>query len=317
MMGLDDPDHGRLRRLVQKVFTPSKVESFRPRIEQIVRDQLEVIQSLKSAESIDLVTWYAKPIPTIVIAEFLGLDSSDHALFKAWTDSLLKQGYPMPTQLQWDEIVSADNAMRKYMQKIVLERKLHAEEDLITAMVHASLEGDRLSEEEVVEMCCLLVGAGNFTTTDLISNAILALLQHPELIQSLQNGLTAIEAVIDECLRFDAPSLVARRFALEDIEIKGHNIQKGDAVNLVLAAANHDPAYFKSPDSFRINQDKSTHISFGRGVHHCLGAALARLEAKIAVEQFFNAFPGVCLKDFSRNKMMGFRGCRSLNVKLG
>jgi len=198
MMNLDEPDHSRLRSLVQKAFTPSRVKAFRPRVEQIVRRQIDQIKVLGTTE---LVASYAKPIPTIVIAEFFGLDSADHELFKAWTDSLLKQGYPIPTQSQWDGIVSADKAFREYMKSIVRERKQTPKDDLITALVLSHSDSDKLSEDELVDMCCLLVGAGNFTTTDLISNSILALLQNPDQLALLREKPELIQKAVEEILK--------------------------------------------------------------------------------------------------------------------
>lgn len=313
MMGLDEPDHSRLRRLVQKAFTPSRVEAFKPKIEQTVKHHIALLRNLPE---VDLVTAYAKPVPTIAIAEFLGVNPGDHALFKQWTDSLLKQAYPMPTNAQWEEIVMADKSLRDYMRAIVHERKSMPCDDLITALVSAHLDADFLSEDEVVEMCCLLIGAGNFTTTDLISNSILALLQHPEQHLNLQTHVSSIENTIEECLRFDNPVLAVRRFALEDIQFEGKLIKKGSVLNLILGAANHDPQSFESPDKFDTSVKRSPHLSFGRGLHHCLGAPLAKLEAKIAVAEFFAAFPAATLLGHTRNKTMNFRGCRTLKVKL-
>jgi cytochrome P450 len=313
MMGLDGPDHRRLRNLVQKAFTPAKVEGFRSKVERIVDSRIE---QLKDIELVDLVPAYAKPIPTIAIAEFLGVDPNDHVKFKNWTDSLLKQGYPLPTETQWDEIVAADKALHDYMRVVVQKRRRKPEDDLISAMIRVQSENEGLQEDEVVEMCSLLIGAGNFTTTDLISNSILAFLQYPGQIRLLLDNELTIEIFIEECLRFDSPSMIVRRFALEDIVLNGETILKGSVVNLVLGAANHDPSHFSRPDEFSAEVDRNRHFSFGRGVHHCLGASLARLEAQVAVKKLIDSFPQMRLLDHSRTKNLWFRGCRSLRVEL-
>ena len=313
MMGLDEPHHGRLRKLVQKAFTPSRVEAFRPVVEQIVERH---ITDMRNQNEVDVVTAFSKPIPTIAIAEFLGVDSADHAIFKQWTDSLLLQGYPMPTEAQWNEIVTANKALNDYMKAIVHSRKSHPEDDLVSALVNAHLDSDALSEDEIVAMCSLLIGAGNFTTTDLISNSLLAILQHPERFEHMQTSGVSIARVIEECLRFDSPVLAIRRFALADIELEDKFIKKGSVLNLVLGAGNHDPQFFEGADRFDPTSAHPPHLSFGRGIHHCLGAPLARLEAQISVARFFEAFPTASLVSHIRNKTMNFRGCRSLTVAL-
>ena len=169
----------------------------------------------------------------------------------------------------------------------------------------------------MVRMCTLLIGAGNFTTTDLIANAILALIQHPAQLSKLRANPALIDDAIAEALRYDAPSLVARRFVLEDITVAGQAGPAGSVVNLVLASANHDPSVFSQPDTFDFSlKTRKPHLSFGQGMHHCLGAPLARLEVQIAVAKFFETFPQPVLIDLSRTKTLGFRGCKRLLVEV-
>lgn len=307
MMGLDNPDHHRIRMLVQKAFTPARVEAFRPQIENVVESFLDNL----TTPEVDLVKLFSKPVPTVVIATFLGIDTKDHALFKQWTDSLLLQGFPVPTEAQWDEIVDADKQLRDHIRGLIEERVAAPKDDFITGLITAHVEDAKLSYGEIVDLCYLLIGAGNFTTTDLISNCILQALRAPEFDRQDTRKL------VEECLRFDPPAMSVRRFALEPIEIDGKTIPKGSAVNLVTASANHDPAVFESPDRFRDLSTSSPHLAFGRGIHHCLGAPLARLEATVAVERFFKRFPNAQLVSVKRSRQMDFRGCKQLNLHIG
>ena len=299
MINLDNPEHRRFRGAVQRAFTPKSVERMRPRIREVFDGLVDNV-----GDAFDVVTAVAKPLPTIVIAEYIGVDASDHEKFKAWTDDLGLRGYPMPTPEQWETVCASDAALRDYMQNVVASRRDHPTDDLTSRL----LETADLSETEIVDMCYLLIGAGNFTTTDLISNALLMLLQ--------QGAEPAdVPAAIEECLRLDPPSVSVRRFVREDVEVEGQVIPRGSVVSLILAAANHDPAVFDSPDDFQPGRDVS-HLAFGRGIHHCLGAPLARLEAEVAITRFFERFPKARLVGHKRTRRMAFRGCANLEVRV-
>ncbi|MFK7912807.1 MAG: cytochrome P450 [Pseudomonadales bacterium] len=278
MMNLDAPEHTRLRQLVSRAFTPTSVNAFRPRIEAIAQSLVAQLP-----QSFDAVTLFAKPLPTIVIAEYIGMDASRHEAFKSWTDTLLMQGYPIPSPQQWDAIVAADAAMRGCMTEVVEARKRSPREDFVSRL----LESDA-SDVEVVEMCSLLVGAGNFTTTDLIGNALL---------QFTDADRERLPKFVDDVLRLDPPAQSVRRWALEDIDIAGTTIKAGSMVLLFIGAANHDPA-------------GSSHLAFGRGIHHCLGAGLARLEVEVALAEF----PAFTVRSAKLRKSMLFRGYSSIVV---
>jgi len=303
MMNLEGTEHKRLRSLVHKAFTPSSISRFESRIEEIVLDCLNKI----TGNSFDIVSSFAKPIPTIVIAEYIGVDAADHLIFKQWTDSLLLQGYPIPTEAQWAEIVAADKAFRDYIRCVITDRRKKRRDDLVSRLIEAEDE-NLLRDSEIVDMCYLLIGAGNFTTTDLISNSIYAKLN--------TDSECDFHLAIEETLRFDPPAMVVRRYVTQEVVIHGKTILRGSVVNLLTAAANHDPDQFHEPDSFLPDRDTSGHLAFGRGVHHCLGAPLARLEAKIALQKFAERFPNARIESSKRSKRMDFRGFQSLVVKV-
>lgn len=280
MMNLDGSEHARLRTLVNRAFTPSSVNAFRPRIEAIAQ---MLVADLPKA--FDAVEAYAKPLPTIVIAEYIGVDATRHAEFKRWTDTLLMQGYPIPSIEQWDAIVAADAALRECMRGVVDDRKKNPKDDFVSRLLDSEA-----SEDEVVEMCSLLVGAGNFTTTDLIGNAML---------QITEADRDRLPAFVEDMLRLDPPSQSVRRWALEDIDIAGVTIKAGSGVILFIGAANHDPK-------------AGPHLSFGRGVHHCLGSALAKLEVEVALA----ALPRFEVKSSKLRKSMLFRGYSKVVVEL-
>ena len=279
MMNLDDPEHAQQRALVMRAFTPRSVSGFAPQIERIARELLADLP-----ETFDAIEQYAGPLSTRVIAEYLGIGSARHADFRRWTDTMRMQGYPIPSEAQWQSVVEADAAMRDSMRAVVHERREAPRDDLVSRLVEADA-----SEDEVVDLCALLVGAGNFTTTDLIGNALL---------RFTEADRERLPEFVEQTLKLDPPSLSLRRWALADIEVGGVTIPKGAAVFLLIGAANHDP-------------DAGHHLAFGRGIHHCLGAALARLETEIALK----VFPAFEVVSFKRRKSLLFRGCAKVMVR--
>jgi len=313
ILGLDDPDHKRLRGLVSKAFTPRSVENFRGRIEEIVD---MVLAPLLSKPQFDLVSEFAGPIPTIVIAEMLGVDSADQEQFKTWSDLLVSSFNPILPEEERKEVVRTGELLRDYFRQAIKERRENPRDDLISDMIRAEEEGDKLSETEIITMCDLLIIAGNVTTTDLIGNGMLALLQHPEQLEKLRAQPELIENAVEEMLRYDTPVVNTGRLANADTQIGEVSVKRGDNINPSLAAANRDPSVYPDPDKFDIEREDTHHHSFGGGIHHCLGAPLARLEAQIAISKLLAAFPDLTLAEDEvvRKQIPVFQGCERLLI---
>jgi hypothetical protein len=315
MLFSDPPYHTRLRGLVSKAFTARAVEQQRPRIQEIVDELLEAIDT---ADEVDLIESFAGPLPTIVIAEMLGVDPADRADFKRWSDLGVMNFNPMLTPEEREQVNEASEALSAYLRRVVENRREQPRNDLISGLVNAQEGGDQLSDEEIVTMCSLLLAAGNLTTTDLIGNGVLALLRNPDELRKLQDDPSLIKNAVEEMLRYDSPVIMSGRTPLEDSTIAGRKIAAGQSVTPVLGAANHDPAAYPDPNRFDITRDNTSHHSFGGGVHYCLGAPLARAEAQIAVGTLVRRYPNIRLAPslLEWRRVPGFRGLKRLPVLL-
>jgi cytochrome P450 len=287
MLLMDDPGHRRLRDLVRRSFTPRAIETWRER----VRGVAERLAASLDSTSFDVIADYADPLPAVVIAEMLGLDPDSHAQFKEWSDTIAITGFnpaPQPDQ------VKASQQARMLLDQFFLEeieaRRRKLGDDLISDMVGAELDGDQLSDREIVGQCNLLLLAGNITTTDLIGNAIKALIDHPDQMTRLRQQPDLLSNAIEEVLRFESPVTQSGRIANCDIEIAGVTIPKGENLSVALAAANRDPEAYPDPDRFDIAREDVHHQSFGGGRHFCLGAHLARIEGQEAIRALLARF---------------------------
>ena len=286
MLDLDDPDHARLRALVSKAFTPRLIERLRGRIETLSEELLDVMERQGGAE---LVGDYALPIPATVIAELLGVPAEDRRKFHRWSGKLVSvsSGRDMLRALP------AALAFTRYLRKIIERRRAEPGDDLLTALVRAEEAGDKLSEDEVLAMAFLLLVAGHETTVNLIASGALALLEHPEQAEALSSDPAITKQAVEELLRYTSPvELATERYAREDVEIAGTTIPRGELVLAVLGSANYDEREFEDPDVLNLTRDPNRHLAFGRGgVHHCLGAPLARMEGQIAISALLRRFP--------------------------
>jgi cytochrome P450 len=288
LLMVDPPDHTRLRRLVNKAFTPRVVENLRPRIQVIVDELLDRVE--KQGE-MDLIRDLAYPLPVIVISEMLGIAAADHAKFKEWSDALTALVDPMQAENGMGPAQEAYVQLSAYLRRVFEERRREPRQDLISALVSVEEQGDSLSDAEMLSLSALILGAGHETTTNLLGSSVLALLRNPSERRRLQDDPSMIVPAVEEFLRYDSPVQVTDRVATQDCEIAGQMVRKGVLVGLILAAANRDPARFVDPDRLDLGRQDNHHIAFGHGVHFCLGAALARTEAQIAVSTLLRRFP--------------------------
>jgi cytochrome P450 len=290
MISVDDPDHRRLRGLVSKVFTPRYIESLRPRVQQIADELLDRAQA---RGEMDLVSDYAFPLPIDVISEMLGVPREDRDQIRVWSQALAT-GQSLGGR---DPAVQEHTrAFADYTARLVADKRLHPADDLISQLIAIEEEGDRLSEEELFSMITLLIFAGHETTSNLIATGALMLFDHPEQLERLKADLSLVPNAVEELLRFSGPAtIVAPRFATQDVELAGQQIKQGDVVIIVVASANHDEAQFSDPDELDIARTLARHLAFGYGIHVCLGAPLARLEGDIAFTTLLTRLPNLRL----------------------
>ena len=292
LLMLDPPDHTRIRGLVNKAFTPRVVERLRPRIEEIVAQLLDEMAAMREP---DVIRHFAYPLPVIVIAELLGMPSEDREAFKRWSDDLSVVLDPFSTGGRFDGVAEAFDEAHAYFRALFEERRRDPRDDLVSALVAAEEEGTRLNETELFSVVMLLLGAGHETTTGLLGNSVLALLRHPTERLRLMDDPSLAPNAVEELLRYDSPVQMTDRIATHDLELGGRRIREGQQVVLMLAAANRDPARFAAPDALDLGRDNPRSLAFGHGIHFCVGAALARVEAQIALPALFARFPDLAL----------------------
>ncbi|HWE61363.1 MAG TPA: cytochrome P450 [Chloroflexota bacterium] len=289
LVQLDPPAHTRLRRLVNLAFTPRAVAQMRALVEQLV-DRL--LDEAAPRGRLELIYEFAFPLPAIVIAGMLGVPAAERDQFKDWSSKIqrfLGSGaahfpYGLEAQESWLR-------MNAYFQALLDERKRHPQDDLINGLAAAREDGDTLSEDELVRTCGAMLIAGHETTTNLISSGVLALLAQPDQLQAVREDPALYPGAVEEFLRYDSPFQSAPRTVVEDVELHGRRLRRNDLVYVMLGAANRDPRQFANPDQLDIRRNAGKQVAFGHGVHHCLGAALARLEAPIALQRLFDRFP--------------------------
>ena len=289
---IDPPDHTRLRSLVNKAFTRSAINALEPRIREIMGALLD---GIREPDGFDLMQTVAIPLPVIVIAEMLGIPHEDRAQFRVWSDRRARLLEPMLTRSERKTAAEASKQLSQYFLSIIKSRQGEPRDDILTRLVQAEEQGDTLSETEMLNMLRLLLIAGNETTTNLIGNGMLALLRHPDQLQALRDDPGLIPAAVDELLRYDSPVQMTLRCAVEDCDIDGMAVRAGQDVILLGGSANRDADAFQNPDQLDFNRQKQDHISFGRGIHYCLGAGLAHMEGRIAFEILLERFDSLRL----------------------
>jgi cytochrome P450 len=293
MLVMDPPDHTRLRKLVNKAFTPRRIAALRPHVEERVRTLVDEAEAKLAAEGrFDLIHDIAEPLPAVVIAELLGVPAEDHRRFREWSSSLIASaGNPDPARLE--AATTASQNLFGYLSDTIAARRRSPREDLISAMLHAQEEGDVLSDLELLATSNLILLAGHETTTNLIGNGMLALMRERGEWERLRADASLAPRAVEELLRFDSPVQATVRVALEDVEIGEHVLPSGSLVIVNIGAANHDPEVFDAPERLDITRKPNPHLSFGFGTHFCMGAPLARMEGELVFEALAKRMPGL------------------------
>ena len=316
MLFRDPPAHTRLRALVSKAFTPRMLESWRGRIHQIVSQSVE---RAKERGEIDVIADLAFPLPATVICEMLGLPTEDQDQCRRWTNALTKSLDPVMSAAEADELGFAAVEFRDYLAGRISERRDRPGEDLMTALIAAREQGDRLSQDELISTISLLFVAGHETTTNLIGNGLLALLRNPDQLRRLRDDPSLLRNAIEEVLRYDSPVQFVVRTVKQPIDLDGDQMAPGDPVLLLVAAANRDPAQFKEPDVLDLGRHDIRHLSFGGGIHFCLGSVLARMEGQIALGALVSNFDRleIAADRLQWRPHINLRGLESLPLEVG
>lgn len=308
----DPPDHHRLRTLLATAFSPDFVQGRRAHVEATV-DRL--ISAVPEGAEVDLMSGLLAPLPVHVIAAILGLPEEDHGLVRAWSDDLIAATDPRRSVTGVTRAGDAARELLAYLEDIVRDRSADPGEDLISRMLLARRDGDRLREDEVMANAMLLLSAGHETTVGLLGNGVLALLRNPDEWQRLGREEAVVPAAVEELLRYDSPIQTTFRFAAENLALGGNTLEEGDAVGLVLGAANRDPEVFTEPDRLDIGRAGGRHLAFGLGTHFCMGPALARMEARLALRALRRRFPRLRLAgDPEWRPTISFRALQRLPV---
>jgi cytochrome P450 len=317
MLFMDAPAHTRLRGLASMAFTPARVEVLRSHIQEIV-DKL--IEPINDAGRMDLIAHLAAPLPAIVASEMLGVPTSDRDQLKQWSEDFAEVlGNFQHNPNRAARTLKCVEEMSVYFRDAIRRCRTHPREGLVHSLVTAEIDGDRLTEEEIIANCIVTMVGAQETTTNLIGNGVLSLLRYPDQLQRLRDDPALIPSAVEELLRYESPSQHTTRLATEDTELGGKKIRKGQAVIVVMGAGNRDPERFADPDRLDVGRRDNRHLAFGWASHFCFGAALARIEGHIALDAIVNRLPDLALEPgpLVWRENLGLRGLTSLPVTFG
>jgi cytochrome P450 len=311
MIETDPPAHSRVRKLVSKAFTPRMVGQLEPRIRALAN---KLLLEMRDAGEVDFVQAFSGIFPVIVIAEMLGVEPERRADFRRWSDSIVTATDRPADESRRNAVRATNSEMLDYLNAAIADRRKHPREDLLTALVRAEEESQTLKPREVLAMAVLILVAGNETTMNLLGNTLVTLHDHPEVLDRVRTDRKMIPSLLEEVLRYDSPVQIVFRRTTQPVEVAGARIPADAALFVLLGSANRDSEKFPNGDRFDIARDASEHLAFGFGTHYCLGAQLARLEARVALEEMFTVAPSFTV-DPSRSDRVGsilLRGVRNL-----
>jgi len=314
MLLVDPPDHTRLRGLVSREFTPRRVERLREGVERMCD---EILDDIADAGEVDLMDTLAFPLPVRVIGELLGVPEEDRDAFRPLVLAAAKSIEPDMTEEEFAAADAAGQQQADYFTRLIADRTADPEDDLLSALIAVRDGTDRLDEEELIATAILLFAAGFETTTNLVGNGIVTLLQHPDQLDLLRRDPSLLASAVDEILRVESPVQLDLRIAFDDVDLADQRIQAGDAVVTMLGAANRDPAKIPEPDRFDITRGDVPLMSFATGIHYCLGANLARMEGRVVLQRLLDRFNTIELVDEEpawRDRLT-LRGLDHLNVR--
>lgn len=314
LVGMDPPKHAAYRSLISRAFIPATTQVLEPAIRSLVK---RLLSNLLQRETFDFIADFAAPLPIEVISKLLGVDPSMSELFKRWSDVLITWRNGDLDKSERRQFSEDTEAIAQYFNEVISQRRSHPAADLISGLLQAGGAGKPLNTQEILEFVRFLLVAGHETTTSLLGNALLAFLSFPEQGSIVKRDPSLIPQAIEEVLRFDSPAQSLSRRASVDTKISGIEIKKGDPILVLLASANHDETLFSSPERFDVRRDAKRHLAFGHGIHFCLGAPLARLQARIAFEEIFLAFEELerIEEEICRYHSLFFRGPKRLEVR--
>lgn len=312
----DPPDHTRLRKLVSGALTRKQVEQLKPRIHEVAT---ELLDRAGNAQQLDAIRDYAASLPVIIIADLLGMPLDNREQLHHWSKAILagmnlRQSEEAPRLLA--EATTAVLEFSAHIREVIAEKRRNPDEHLMTRLLNVADAGDQLSDRELIATCIMLFFAGHETTVNLIGNGLLALLKNPDQLALLQQRPELINSAVEELARYDSSGQMTFRFATEEVELRGKRISPGEPIAVIIGAANRDPNVFQDPDKLDITRQENPHIAFGSGRHHCLGASLARMEARIAITTLLERMPDIRMLNEKPNwnRSIGLRGLATLPV---